>query len=230
MKKSDKLLLGGFLAGLLLLSAIHITLYAKYKTGNYTLYNEQENMAAAMQSFPNIMIVSVRNVHGATVRFGDVAAVEKGDEDYLHYVQKGDTLLITGKTNPNVDNGWNDVDINLPRNVTLSAFNSSLFFRNSKNSTEPNCAIQLQKSSITLSGTEAPFRLGNVNVVASDSSTVAFRGNMHVNDLDVKLSNSSIEYNDGAIGRLTIQTDSASRISLQAKHLVKASIRPITSQ
>jgi len=229
MKKSDKLLLGGFLAGLLLISALHITLYAKYKAGNYTLYNEQENLASAMQSFPNIMVVSVRNVYGATVRLGDAAAVEKDNDGHLHYVQKGDTLLITSNANQNSD-GWNDVNINLPQNVMLSAFNSSLFFRRSKNSTGRNCAIRLHKSSLTFSGTETPFRLGGVNIVASDSSAVSFRGNMQVDNLDVKLSNSSIEYEDGDVGRITIQTDSASRISLKAKHLTKASIIPIVSQ
>ena len=40
MKKSNKLLWGGFLTVLLMIAGIHIALYAKYKNGNYTIYHQ----------------------------------------------------------------------------------------------------------------------------------------------------------------------------------------------
>src|SRR5829696_7722228 len=100
MKKSNKLLLAGFLAVVLLISAIHITLYAKYKAGDYTIYNPEDDLTAqSMQSFPNILFVSVQNVPLGNVKYHDVAQVEKGEEDDIQYVRKGDTLVITGKDN-----------------------------------------------------------------------------------------------------------------------------------
>ena len=36
MKRSNKILLGGFLTAVLLLTAVHIGLFAKYKNGAFT--------------------------------------------------------------------------------------------------------------------------------------------------------------------------------------------------
>ncbi|HEY0039644.1 MAG TPA: hypothetical protein VGB71_03225 [Flavisolibacter sp.] len=142
MKKSNKLLLAGFLIGLLFISAIHFTLYAKYKAGNYTAYNAEDDLTPqAMQSFPNILFVTVRNVPGATVKFSDVAQVEKIEDNGMQYVQKGDTLLITGSGRVNHDDFDQRVAFNLPYNVTVSVFNSSVSFEPGKNIAENNPVI-----------------------------------------------------------------------------------------
>jgi hypothetical protein len=232
MKKSNKLLLGGFLAGLLLITAIHITLYAKYKNGDYTIYNPDDNLTAqSLQTFPNILFVSVRNVNG-TVNFSDVAGVEKGEgeEENIEYVQKGDTLLITGRDSTVHQDFEYPVTFHLPYNATLSLFNSSLSFRTGKRMAKSNPVIYLQRSNALFAGTEAPLQFGHVKVVAKDSSAVLFYGNTTVDSLNVQLSNSSIEYEKGHLGGLSIITDSLSRISLQSKHLLKANIQTVNQQ
>jgi hypothetical protein len=231
MKKSNKLLLGGFLALLLLISAIHVSLYAKYKAGNYTIYNAEEDLIPqAIESFPNVLLVSVRNVRGATVTFGDVAQMEKSDESDVHYVRKGDTLLIAGNDSTNQGGFRHAVSFKLPRNATLTAFNSSLSFKTDVKTGENNPVIYLQKSAAVFDGTNGSLRLGHVKVIASNGSTVAFKDNTQVNSLDVQLSGSSFEYDDGDFGQLSIVTDSLSRISLPSKHLLKANIKTIASQ
>jgi len=226
MKKSNKLLLIGFLTGILLISAIQITLYAKYKSGNYTIYNAEADLAAQpLQTFPNILFVSVRNVPQATVKFSDVAAVEKGQEDDIDYVRKGDTLLISGRDSMQQSNAGGRVTFHLPPTATLSVFHSVLFFGAGKNRTENNPVIYLQKSEALFSGNSGPLQLGQVKLVATDSSTASFIGNTQVNNLDVQLSNSALEYSEGNLGQLSIQTDSLSRISLQSKYLLKTNIK-----
>lgn len=231
MKKSNKLLLAGFLLLLLFITAIHITLYAKYKSGDYTVYSaEEDQMPVSVQAFPNILFVSVRNVPNATVRFSDVAQVEK-DENYIRYVQKGDTLLITPKDSSARGGNGYPVAFHLPHNVTLSVFNSSLMFKQGKRNAANNPVIYLTKSEAFFSGSEGPLRFNNLKIVASDSSTAFFRGNTQINQLDVQLSNSAIEYPEGNLtGRLSIVTDSLSRIALQSKHLLKADIKTIAPE
>jgi hypothetical protein len=227
MKKSNKLLLVGFLTGLLLITAIHVSLYAKYKAGNYTIYNAEEDLKRqSLHTFPNILFVSLRNVPEGTVRFGDVAKMEKGDEDIV-YVQKGDTLLISGTDSLGSRNIDYPVTFHLPYNATLSVVNSFLSFRGGKKMAESTPVIYLQKSQALFSGTETPLRFGHLKVVASDSSAVMFHGNTQVSNLEVQLSTSSIEYNGGDFGQLSITTDSASHISLQSKHLLKAAIKTL---
>jgi hypothetical protein len=227
MKKSNKLLLGGFLAVVLLISAIHITLFAKYKAGNYTIYNETEVLAPnAMQSFPNILFVSVQNVPAATVTFTDVAQVEKSEEEeLLQFVQKGDTLLIAPKKGVHENAFKYPITLELPANVTLTLTNSSVSFVAGKNTGEKNPVIHLQKAKAFFSGTESPLRFGNVKLIASNGSTATFQGNTQITNFEVQLSNSSLEYGEGDFGQLSIVTDSVSRLSLQSKHLLKATIK-----
>lgn len=99
MKKSNKLLLGGFLTFILIIAGIHIALYAKYKNGNYTIVKPQrldKNDVTEMQHFQDVSVLRIRNVFRANVYFRDSATVEKRKEDLIQYTQRGDTLFISG--------------------------------------------------------------------------------------------------------------------------------------
>lgn len=230
MKKSNKLLLAGFLAVVVLITAIHVSLYAKYKNGNYTIFHATDLSPQSMEPFPNVLFISIRNVAGATVTFSDVAAVEKVEEGNIQYVRKGDTLLITGREGVNRRDFDYPIEFHLPSNANLTAYNSSLSFKPGKTIVENNPVIYLKKSQAVFSGAENRFNLGQMKVVASDSSTVLFFGNTQISNLEVQLSNSSFEFGEGNIGQLSIITDSLSRLSLQSKHLLKANIKNITPQ
>lgn len=229
MKKSNKLLLGGFLTLLLFITAIHLSLYAKYKAGNYTVFHAEEELGSLpMQQFPNILFISVRNVPEAIVRFSDVTKVGKDTDDNLQIVQKGDTLQITGR------GAQQELEppttIYLPHNATLSVYHSSLSFMAGKKTIQNTATIYLQTSNAIFHGKESPLQLGRLQLVASDRSQVMFLGNTQVGQLDVRLSNSEIETTEGNFGQLNIVTDSLSRISLPAKQLLKANIRTTTPE
>ena len=226
MKKSNKLLLGGFLTVILLIAGIHIALFAKYKNGNYTISKAiEETSNERMQSFPIVSHVVIRNVRTAGVIFSDMAAVERNKEDLIKYEQQGDSLIITGHYyNDDQPDGRSQVNFTLPHNVTLHAVNSYLNFVKAENTEGINPVLYLQNSYATFLPRNEPYLLGSVKVVASDSSYVSFQGNTQINQLDVQLSNSTLEYNRGEVGQLNILTDSVSRLSLQTKHLLKAKI------
>jgi len=212
---------------LLFITAIHLTLYAKYKANDFTLYNSADDQAAeALQSFPNILFVSVRNVPIATVQFGDVAKAEKEKKDDITYVRSGDTLQISGNTNQ--EGFQRPVTLYVPANVTLSAFNSSLTFAPGNKTAQNNPSIYLQKSSAVFPGLKGAFQLGHLSIQAVDSSLVVFDENTQVNQLDLRLSNSSVQSIESRIGQLSIVTDSLSRISLPAHQLLKATIKNTT--
>jgi hypothetical protein len=119
MKKSNKLLLGAFLTVILTITGIHIALYAKYKSGDYTIYHRKvKEEDDRMQKFPGVSFVIVRNVGTAMVLFGDTAAVEKNDGNLIKYEQKGDSLFITGPNNNQFDDRF-QVNLTLPYNVSI---------------------------------------------------------------------------------------------------------------
>jgi hypothetical protein len=134
MKKSNKLLLGGFLTVILMITGIHIALYAKYKNGDYTIYHPEDRRKDKsedhrMQTFPNASFVVLRNVGGATIQFGEMAAVEKGKEDLIQYIQKGDSLIFTGPYDDIQPEFRHNVHLTLPENATLFVVNSFIYFQ-----------------------------------------------------------------------------------------------------
>ena len=229
MKMSNKLLLGGFLTLILLVTGMHIALYAKYKNGHYTIYQPGERDGQpAMKSFPNVSVITIRNVGGANIVFGDMLAVENDEDAPVHVLQQGDSVVITGGNEDGRFAERNRVELILPHNVTLSVFNSEITFDKGKDNPRTNPNIFLYNSHATFAVSRTPIQLGYV-MMTSDNSIAAFRGNTQVNHLEVQLKNSSLEYNEGDIGQLSIATDSASRLMLQSKHLLKAKITTISN-
>ncbi|MBO9658183.1 MAG: hypothetical protein J7527_05100 [Chitinophagaceae bacterium] len=227
MKKSNKILLGGFLVVILLITGIHITLYAKYKSGYYTIYKpEDKNNQASMQSFPNVSNVVVRDC-GAKIEFGSTLSIDKGNRYFIQYEQRGDSLVISVRDSEDKRVRRGGVHLVLPADVTVSAFNSDISCDNVNDSANIHPAFFLDHSDISFRSPGKSSVLGHVKVNAWNSSGVYFLGNAVVSHLEVELKNSSLEYHDGEIGQLSIATDSSSQLTLQSKHLLKAKITSI---
>lgn len=207
MKKSNKILLGGLAAVLLLITAMHLTLYASYRKSAPAGYSE----VAPGQAFQNIRFIALRNVSGATIRWAQKANLTEG----MRYLKKGDTLLITGGENK---------ELSLPSGTVLSLLNSSVSFRGSDAGGDP--VVYLHRSNAFFFGENGPLRLGRMKLVASGGSSVVFR-ETEVGDLDIELHDSSLEDNNSRFGNLSLTTDSVSRISLPARHLPKATIKTV---
>lgn len=227
MKTSNKLLIAGFAIVVLLVTALHLTLYANYKNGNYTPYYGREATGPdEVRSFPSVKHVSISNLADATISFGDVAQVKKADEKNIQVTQRGDTLVITN------DPGHRAAatTLTIPRDATLHIANTHLFIQPGRNPGDNNPVIYLQKSQADFSGEKIPLVFGHVKLAASDNSLVLFQGDTQIDDLFIQLSNSSIEHREGRLGQLSIVTDSLSRIALQAKHLLNAKITTGTQE
>lgn len=227
MKKSNKLLVAGFAIVILLATALHLTLYANYKKGNYTTVTEDPQ---SIRSFPAIRYVSIKDLPDAAITFGDVAQVKKTDEKNVLFIQRGDSLVITGPDPNSREQMLMPVAITLPYNTTLQVANSHLFVTPGKTPAASSPVIYLQQSQLVFSGEKGALLFDHVKVAASDSSTVLFQGNTQVTDLAIQLSNSAIEHKEGKLGQLFIITDSISRIGLQSKHLFNAKITTATPE
>src|SRR5262245_10242332 len=115
MKKSNKILLGGFLTVILIITGIHIALFAKYKNGNYTIYPRQEEIIDSSRlEFQGIKTVRISNVFSATILLADRAQMKKINEHIIRIEQKGDSLIITGHFNNDAQ-----AENRFPINITL---------------------------------------------------------------------------------------------------------------
>lgn len=222
MKKSNKLLFGAFIGGILFLSAIHISLFAKYRSGDHIPFTgEMESLF--MQSYPHVKFVSIRNVENIAIQFGDSLKTEKAEDKDLKFSQEGDTLHIQRADTASQDGYWEGLRIQLPYGMPVTAFNSQLYFSGKGSSDTAVFPLLLNKSRASFYGEHQAMQLGNVQLTAVNHSGAEFH-NSHINTLGVHLNNSSLEDIAGTIDSLAITTDIASRISLQTKHLLKAKI------
>lgn len=228
MKTSNKILLGGFLFLILLITGIHITLYAKYKSGHYTIYSPVGNEnQVAMQSFPGISHVTIHS-SGAIVEFGDVLAIRKDNGNAVQYVQQGDSLVITGRTEGPWSGDVGQVKLLLPNNATVSADYANISFEKMKGNASVSSTIYLKNSTATFGFAGISSQLEHVRVNASENSSVIFRPNTAVSFLEAQLNNSTFQYDGKDIGQLSIATDSVSYLMLQSQLLPKAKITFIT--
>jgi hypothetical protein len=81
-----------------------------------------------MQSFPGASIVVVRYISGAIVSFGASTEAKKNTEAEIQFIQKGDSLIISGRYEDLYPGGKGQINIILPDNATLFVVNSSLYF------------------------------------------------------------------------------------------------------
>jgi hypothetical protein len=227
MKKSNKILLSGFLTLVLLITAIHLTIYARYKGGQYTEYTAEEDAALlSLQAFPNVLFVMVQDVPIANVTFSDVARVDKDDASRLQFSQKGDTLQIRGNTEDR-DRPFR-ANLYLPYNATLSVQNSTLSFAPGKAGTLPNPQLFLKHATAVFPSEPGAFRLGRLKVEATDGSVVRFLDKTTTEQLDLRLAGSLFESTGAHFGSLSILTDSLSHLSIPSSQLLKATIRTTT--
>ena len=62
MKTSNKILVSAFVLALLILVSVHLTLYAKYKKGEFTIISNEWQPNLATLSLDNIKYLSVDNI------------------------------------------------------------------------------------------------------------------------------------------------------------------------
>lgn len=222
MKKSNKILLGGLLSMIFLITGVHITLLAKYKTGQYTMYEPNKGDQSLIQDFPGLSTVSIHNCI-AIVEFGDVLSVDKTQDRLFQFVQEGDSLIVTGQ-NEKEDSGSERLRLTLPQNAKVFVTGSIIYFEASQDSVIQNSSVFLNQSDAYFGYSGKSMKFDQLIVNALGKSFVRLSNSVSAGFLKVGLIKSSMECGKGEIGQLIISTDSVSSINLSSKHLLKANI------
>ena len=164
MKTSNKLLIGGIIAIILLIASIHISLSAKYKNGQYTSVQRQDKSGSAgMEQFTGIKKIRIQDVQELRVQCSDKAGIEKNKKG-VTYTQVGDSLVLMGKPGE-----WVALTITIPLNCTIDARGTALYLDSTATALFPQWELQLLNSSLEVTG---PFG-GNLSIVTDTLSKIA---------------------------------------------------------
>jgi hypothetical protein len=239
MRTSNKILLGIFILPLLILTLIHVTLYAKYKSGRYiAMKNVQEDrfIRKTLKSVNNIAVYGLDNfriIPSDTFKL----EIEKNGSSHFRYTINGDSLVIHGDSTvikageqDDIIRSYQQVNLYLPSNTTITADNSEVRLEGSKDSLHAAAYHFILTGSggfkVDENGpddsTVKYFRA--LNIRSAYSSGIELRPNTHVLDLELSLLESAFTDNGASIDKLIIDTDKISNITLQGDNLKKVNL------
>ena len=224
MKKSNKLLLGAILTGILILTGIHIALSAKYKSGNVTTYDAmKDDKSMDVRALANIRQVNVENIGYVTVRYDATPSMKytKGVKN-VSITEQGGVLTLTMPKD--VDGGGSrDLSVHLYVDSTMmiNLINSRAYLVNTgERSSQINLAID--KGFLTTSDDVNPenFFMRSLKLTAANNSEVRLNG-LNIDQLTLNLQQSTFVEDKCTFGTIQLQADDSSRVSLMSAHLLK---------
>jgi len=229
MKKSNKILLTYFLFAFLAITVVHVTLYAKYKRGEFVSFDKVREERMEEISLPNIKYVSVTGQQRCNILPATEPKMKmvKMPGSRIKYTIVNDTLIITGDsviTKLDMDDGrrgYQTVNLYLPGTPVISAVYSDVYLIGAKNTTSAQSyVINLESRSFLYAGDwnykESFFH--GIQVTAQ-SSNIRVDEAAKIDSLNLRSFNSTTENKSAYIKQLQLQLDKNSTILLQGGNL-----------
>lgn len=223
MKKSNKVLLGGLLTIILILVAVHVALYARYKAGIYKPYNEEQTEEARnVKEFGNARQIDIRNLRNVVVRVGDRLRVEQfgEDADNIMLMERGGAVQLSVKDSTNNQQVFNYVIVYMPENSIVTSYNSYLRVEGVQGKIIKGLNFSTSGGHLNFQQQKNMVQIDSLNIDATNNATIEL-DNARVDKLSVRLNGSELIDRQAVINRLNLNADSTSRISLQTKNLLK---------
>ncbi len=233
MRTSNKIILGIFLTPLLILTMIHLTLFAKYKSGNYIAMKTVTEDRFERLALTHIISVSVYGLNNFTVIPSDTTKLEiEKDHNRLSYVVNGDSLVVRGDTANAAQNksnrNYQAVNIYLAPGTAIKASNSAVLLRGSKDSLKAwSYSIALNSSSSFSIGEHAgsePVYINELAIAATGGSNIELTGSSRINTLQLHLQNTEFTDNGASVNHLSIIADKKSVVVLTGDNLARVNL------
>lgn len=225
MKKSNKVLLIAFFSFLLILTAVHLSLSAKYKKGQFTAYNA-ERLGMKDIMYNGVQHVVLKDLGNVNIGVGTTASVGKRsreDQDYT-VLQKGNTLYVSGKDFVgHQTRSRTAVWITIPSGGSIAATNTMMDVEQEKTIPSASMNVTLNNARFHINQYQKRLAFDSVSVTAIGGSSVQIR-RCDIRTINLHLKGSFLNESENTFGNLKLAVDTTSEISLSATNLVKAKI------
>lgn len=229
MRTSNKILVIYFLMAILIMTAVHLTLYAKYKRGEYVPFEQVREGGFEAHTLPKVNYVSITGLQHCNIFPAAEPKIKifKMQGTRMKYSIVNDTLVITGDsllTNQDFERSrrnFQRINLYLPGTEEISAFNTDLFLNGGADTTSaPSWSVNLSNRSALTTGDfnnkKAFFNRLQVN---ANASNVMFNDESVINELSVHASGSIINNQKAEVKHLQLKMDDNSTIVLQGKSI-----------
>jgi hypothetical protein len=235
MRTSNKILAGTLLLILFIITGIHVALYAKYKSNDFTTMKNLHEERYDSYDLKGVQSVSITGIQNVIIISADTARVEieksSGDTKLHHefvngvFTIKGDTVLMENNGSANRINNYRDVVLYLPKTQIVKSAYCGLTIRGSEDSSNSSSWVLDLKDTELHLGDRLPQ--GSRSAFDKISITNASGGSIDVfNDARIKefgLNMESSGFDDGSadFGTISINADSSSVIKISGKNILK---------
>lgn len=233
MRTSNKILLGTLIFTILILTAVHIALFAQYKSGNIEVIKDFRRNQFEEHVLNNVHYILMNDVEEMTVTPSDTLSlsIRKSDEDRVNYRVVGDTLLIQLDSADKVaqERDYLPLSLRVPQTIPVEARNSSLKFRGGFDSaTAISQTFILKQSALAVDADERyPSQYWSRLIIqASEHSNIRLSFLSFIDSAAVTLSNSNLLDDGATFEKLNLVADDESRVQLLLKNLRKLNLTP----
>jgi hypothetical protein len=238
MRTSNKILLGLLLTSILVFTSLFAAVRIKYANGDIVtakegMNNTWSNAHSIKEPLKSVRIEGMSNV---IIIPADSASLEIWkDGPGVQWKVKDGVLDIINPDLAVKENGkiltksWTNVVLFLPKMDSIAAIYSEVTVRNSADSgrLSPSFNLYMNYSELAIENgglDDKPVFYDKLKVDARNNSALRIRRNVHVNELEARFIGARFEEDNTEFGKLSIQTDSSSEISIKGKNLRKATI------
>lgn len=229
MRTSNKILLGTFLATVLIITGIHIALKAKIDSGSLVeLRTSIPKPELERHQLTGVKNVRITGLGHCAVFNSDTAQIElpKNWKDLLDWKIVGDSLIVDAKRNFEYGERVHQaITLHLPEGVSLKARYSSVMLVGTEDSTRAlsrtvsvdHCHVMVNP----ISAKREPVYWKNLSITSTQGQ-VEISPDANVQGFELVLNNEASFTDQGAsFGSISIQLDSTSSVNLRASSLEK---------
>lgn len=237
MKTSNKILLGAFITCLLVLTAIHVALYAKIKSGDFTYIKDTPKENSKSQKLPaNVRYVSITGLSEVVIVPAESFSFSEPNTNHaaLYYKITGDTLVLRPDSShialSEIPQGGAPVLLQIPSGMHITGNYCALVFAGSTDTTNaPYINFDLYNSNLTIgegNGEQGGEHFKGLAIRAQHESALTFQNSSSVGELNVELANSTMEDDRAFFGKLFLSADDSSKVTLTVGNLKKLNLTP----
>lgn len=236
MRTSNKILLGLLLTTILVFTSLFAAVRIKYANGTIVtrkdgIVNTWSNVHPVKAPFKSVFIHGMGNlmiIPADSVRleiWKDGPGVQWTVKDGVLHISPDSSVWKNGQV---LNKSWTHVELFLPHMDSITVLFSEVTLRNIADSgkLQPSFNLYLDFSELAIENGRPEHHAfyDKLKVNVTNSSTLRIREGVRVNELEARFLGGRFEEDNTEFGKLSIQVDSSSDISIKGKNLRKATI------